>query len=117
MDISKSIKPVTSVLWIFFIIGVVFLLVILIILFIPFITYFNIKLKIYRYTFFIPPYDKLYKEKCKWVSENIVRSAAWIVDMDRIDDYENEYDPYPKGWSVRFIRKTDAMAYKLRWTN
>lgn len=115
MDIIKSF--VMSVLWGFFIIGVILLLVIIIIFVIPLIIHFNIKLKIYRHAFFIPPHDKLYKEKCKWLSENMSKSAVWIADMDKIDDYDYEYDPYPKGWSVRFIRKTDAMAYKLRWTN
>lgn len=79
------------------------------------IIYNYIKTKIYRHTFFIPANTKLYDEIQKWLSENI-HGPVWVVD---VTDEEREdwhgHSMSPSGWSVRFIKKTDAMAFKLVW--
>jgi hypothetical protein len=66
---------------------------------------------LYKYNFMISQDDCNNAELKKWATDNI-GSFFFVVSTIRTDPL----DPHSViGWRYRFLRKTDLVAFKLRW--
>lgn len=78
--------------------------------------YYYIKSRLYNHTFYIPIEQTRgdVVEIKQWLKENINGRSCIEERTLPIDDWHRP--DVVLGWTIRFIHETDAMAFKIVWT-